>query len=106
MSRVVLSRLDCVDSANWNGAQRAVKHVSVIDGPGNEIAKTEKSGDGRVYRVPVEILRGVELLQDAMVQDGHLIGNAEGLGLVMGDKNGGYLSGISGLSGFRRSIGP
>ena len=70
-----------------------MKHV-VVNSSFNEVTKTEEPGDGVIYRVPVEVLRGVELLKDAVMEDSDFIGNTKGLGLVVGDENGGYGQGF------------
>ena len=66
-----------------------MKDVVTVNCSFNKVTKAEESGDGSIYRLPVEVFRGVELLKAAVVEDRDLIGYAEGLGLIMGDKNGG-----------------
>lgn len=66
-----------------------MKDVVVVYCSFNKVTKAEEAGDGGIYRFPVKVFRGVELLKVAVVEDSYFIGNTEGLGLIVGDKNGG-----------------
>src|SRR5213079_1255788 len=49
----------------------------------------DETGDKDVLGLVVEVARGVNLHQQAVLQDGHAVSHGHGLDLVVGDVNGG-----------------
>lgn len=61
----------------------------LTEAAGDKVGKAQEGGNGLVLRMPIQPFRAVELLEDAVMQHGNLVGDAEGLGLVVGDEDGG-----------------
>jgi hypothetical protein len=62
-------------------------HLAVVaDAPGQPVHRADELGDERRRRVPVDVLRRVELLEAAGVHDADPVGDRERLGLVVGDE--------------------
>ncbi len=62
-------------------------HLAVVADPtGHAVHRADELGDERRRRLPVDVLRGVELLELAGVHDADPVGDRQRLGLVVGDE--------------------
>lgn len=68
-------------------AERAVADTCLVQVCFDKVGKAQEGGDGYIFRLPVQVLRAVELLENTVMEDGYLVGDTESLGLVVGDED-------------------